>query len=113
VKRYLREAGGDKVRPLFRKQVAASALSGIEVPSALWRRAREGDMSAARARALVKSVVEDLADMIVVEARRPVMDRARELVERHPLRAYDAVQLASASLLAERAETAITFVCAD
>jgi uncharacterized protein len=113
VKRYLREEGSDKVRPLFRKKVAASAISGVEVPSALWRRAREGDVSEARARALVKKVVEDLAEMIVVEVRRPVLERARELVARHPLRAYDAVQLACASLLSERAETAVTFICAD
>jgi predicted nucleic acid-binding protein len=36
-----------------------------------------------------------------------------KLVARHPLRAYDAVQLACASLLAQRAATAVTFVCAD
>jgi len=113
VKRYIREAGGDKVRPLFRRRVAASAISGIEVPAAIWRRAREGDLSEARAHDLVKKVVEDLAEMIVVEMRRSVTELARELVERHPLRAYDAVQLACALLLAERAATAVTFICAD
>jgi hypothetical protein len=40
VKRYLREEGGDKVRPLFHKKVAASAISAIEIPAALWRRAQ-------------------------------------------------------------------------
>jgi predicted nucleic acid-binding protein len=51
--------------------------------------------------------------MIVVEVRRSAMELARQLVERHPLRAYDAVQLACALLLAERAATSVTFVCAD
>jgi uncharacterized protein len=113
VKRYLREEGADKVRPLFRRRLAASAVSGVEVPAALWRRAREGDLTEARAQALVKKVVEDLSDMIVVEVRRSVAERARLLLERHPLRAYDAMQLACALLLAERAETAVTFICAD
>ena len=113
MKRYLREEGSDTVRPLFRKKVAVSAVSGIEVPAALWRRAREGDVSEARARALVKQVVQDLGEMIVVEVRRSVIERSRELVARHSLRAYDAVQLACATLLAERAETPVTFICAD
>jgi predicted nucleic acid-binding protein len=113
VKRYLQEEGGEKVRPLFRRRVAASAISGVEVPAALWRRAREGDLPEARAKNLVKRVVEDLSEMIVVEVRRSATDLARQLVERRPLRAYDAVQLACALLLAERTETAVTFVCAD
>jgi len=101
------------VRPLFRRRVAASAISGVEVPAAIWRRAREGDLSEARAKELVNKVVADLSEMIVVEVRRSATDLARQLVERHPLRAYDSVQLACALLLADRAATAVTFVCAD
>ena len=94
------------VRPIFRRRVAASVISGVELPAALWRRAREGDLSEARAKVIVKQVMADLSEMIVV-------DMARQLVERHPLRAYDAVQLACALLLAERAATSVTFICAD
>jgi hypothetical protein len=113
VKRYIQEEGGDAVRPLFRRRVAASAISGVEVPAAFWRRAREGDLTEARAKNLTKKVIADLSEIIVVEVRRSATDLARQLVERHPLRAYDAVQLACALLLAERAATAVTFVCAD
>jgi predicted nucleic acid-binding protein len=113
VKRYIREVGHEAVRPLFRRRAAAASISGIEVPAALWRRAREGDLAEARARALIEQVRADLAGMILVEVRRSVIERARDLVEQHPLRAYDAVQLASASLLEERAGAAVTFVCAD
>lgn len=113
MKRYVREDGSDKVRPIFRRRVAASAISGVEVPAALWRRAREGDLSEARTKVLVKKVIADLSEMIVVEVRRSATDLARQLVERHPLRAYDAVQLACALLLAERAATSVTFICAD
>jgi predicted nucleic acid-binding protein len=61
VKRYIQEEGRDVVRPLFRRRVAASAISGVEVPAALFRRAPEGDLSEARARDLVKRVVADLS----------------------------------------------------
>jgi uncharacterized protein len=104
VKRYIREPGHEAVRPLFRRRAAAAAISGIEVPAALWRRAREGDLAEARARALVEQAKADLAEMILVEVRRGVIERAQRLVEQHPLRAYDAVQLASARRLCEVAE---------
>ncbi|MCK6586509.1 MAG: type II toxin-antitoxin system VapC family toxin [Polyangiaceae bacterium] len=113
VKRYVREEGYNAVRPLFRRRVAASAISAVEVPAALARRAREGDLPKAGVPALIEQVVADMSEMIVVEVRRSALDLARSLVSKHPLRAYDAVQLACALLLSARAATAITFVCAD
>lgn len=83
------------------------------MPAALWRRAREGDLTERQARESTLRVAADLAEMIVVEVRRSILDLAVELVERRPLRAYDAVQLACAQRLSERGRTAVTFVCAD
>ncbi len=48
-----------------------------------------------------------------VEVRGPVLSLAALLCERHPLRAYDAIQLASALRLGSEGGIAITFVCAD
>lgn len=42
-----------------------------------------------------------------------MIELAAELVWRHPLRAYDAIQLASALWLARESRMALTFVCAD
>jgi len=115
VKRYVKEAGSEDVRRLVRRKprLATSILSGVEIPSALARRTREGDLPRDAAREHSRRVASDLSETHVVAARVQVLELAAELVWRHPLRAYDAVQLASAVWLARESRMALTFVCAD
>jgi predicted nucleic acid-binding protein len=115
VKRYVREAGSATVAGLFRRRakLAASGLAIVEVPAALFRRARAGEVAMAEAQTHAAEVARDLDQMYVVEARKAVLDCARDLVERHPLRAYDAVQLASALRIVHSTAASVTFVCAD
>ena len=115
VKRYVREPGSDAVARLFRpaSKLAASSLALVEVSAALFKRARAGDLAPEVARRHAARVAADLDELHVVEARGPVLDLAAELVSRRPLRAYDAVQLASAIRLSRGAGVAVTFVCAD
>lgn len=115
VKRYVREAGSDVVRALVRRRpaLAASRISAIEVPAALARRARDGDVAEKAAKGHGARVGADMAAMTVVELRPNVATLASDLVWRHPLRAYDAVQLASALHLARATGSALTFWCAD
>jgi uncharacterized protein len=112
VKAYVRERGTDDVRKLYRRTLAASALSIVEVRSALRRRQREGSLPEAHVDAIVSALKVDLAAMWAVEARKSVLESAGELLDRHPLRAYDAMQLASALSIYRRVR-AVTFVCAD
>jgi predicted nucleic acid-binding protein len=43
----------------------------------------------------------------------PVIDAAKEMIDRYALRAYDAVQLAGCLVLCAIAAEAFTFVCSD
>jgi len=115
VKRYVREPGTDAVASLLRRAraIAISRLSVVEVPAALARRARQKDIDAAHARAAAARFESDLADFGVVEVRPRVLAQAAELVWEADLRAYDAVQLASAVELAKQGATPVTFVAAD
>jgi uncharacterized protein len=115
VKRYVREPGTDVLLALFRRKrsFAAARITEVEVPAALARRTREGDLEKRAARRQSLRIRTDLAGMHVVELRREVARRASELLWEHPLRAYDAVQLASALQLATATGLALTFVCAD
>jgi predicted nucleic acid-binding protein len=115
VKRYVAEHGSDVLRGLVRRRraLAASRISSVEVPAAIWKRARAGDLAPDVAKRISSRVARDLAEMRVVEVRTAVLDRAAALVERRPLRAYDAVQLASAAWLAAETGLAITFACSD
>ncbi len=115
VKRYVEEEGSETLRSLVRRHrdLAVSRLSAAEAPAALARRVREGDLLPEVAQGHAAQLAIDLRDMRVVEVRPRVIELAADLVWRQPLRAYDAMQLASALRLARETAMALTFVCAD
>jgi predicted nucleic acid-binding protein len=90
----------------------------VEVWSALARRRREASISLDHHADALDAFREDcLKQYRFVEFEESVYELAGRLIARHPLRAYDAVQLASA-LVAGRALTGVglalpTFLCAD
>jgi len=117
VKRYADEAESDLVRAVT-EPVIASGLAAVEVPAALWRKHRIGDISAADAQVLCRRFLTDVSasasgsDAVLIEVGKDILRSAIDLVARHPLRAYDAVQLASA-LAAIRLTGRCPFGCFD
>jgi predicted nucleic acid-binding protein len=99
VKLYVPERGHEAVRSLDGVTLS-SAVTRVEVASALWRKERLGELDAMDAVTLLAAFDADQADparrltTVVVDQR--VLDEATEVVARHALRAYDAVQLATA-----------------
>lgn len=81
--------------------LTTSTLTVVEVRTALVRAARSSRITT-RAFSAAKSTVAVLvAQLDFVEPARDVLDHAAELAERHALRAYDAVHLASALALGD------------
>jgi predicted nucleic acid-binding protein len=113
VKRYLVESGSDVVRAALRKpHVGVARIIEAEVPAALARAHRERLLTVAQRDALLERFAEDLRDLTIVEIRATTLAAVSELVKRHPLRAYDAVQLACAMSL-KRNRLTVTFWAAD
>jgi len=78
------------------------------------RRAREGALSEEQRDRMLTSLLEDLSTWQVVEITPDVTSTARRLVRNHPLRAADAVQLASALVVEGHLHQALTeFVAFD
>jgi uncharacterized protein len=97
VKRYVRERHSVQVRRLLAAApVAVSRLSEVEVPSALARLVRERRLSARAGDRAIAACVTDFTAWHVVEITSDVTALARILLQRHDLRAGDAIQLASA-----------------
>ncbi|MDE0117922.1 MAG: type II toxin-antitoxin system VapC family toxin [bacterium] len=100
LKRYANEPNSDVVRDLD-AVVVVSELVKVELPSALWRKHRIGEFSARHAQALCQRFIIDIGPLSrqpahVIKVSTDILNAAADLVARHPLRAYDAVQLASA-----------------
>lgn len=113
VKRYVEEEGSSRVRRLFRETVAVSRLSAVEIASALARRTREGDLSARDRDRLLAALARDLEGLHVVELTAAVAEAATAHLARHPLRAGDAVQLASATLVRDRLRRPVQLLSFD
>jgi predicted nucleic acid-binding protein len=118
VKRYLREAGSEWMRRLIGREqprIFISSLSGAEVVAAIMRKGRTGEVSAPeRDRALRAFRLEFTKSYVLIPPEPTVIYRAMDLVVTYPLRAYDAVQLASAlALPALPHGMKLTFVSAD
>lgn len=113
-KRYVRETGSLRVRRLLSSDLpATSRYSAVEIGSALARRAREGAISEDDRERALAALREDLTAMLVVELTPEVVARAQALLRRHPLRAGDAVQLASCLQLRDSLEAQIALVAFD
>jgi predicted nucleic acid-binding protein len=122
VKRYVAEVGSTWVRSTIARRSGhvsyASVLAQPEAISALQRKVREGHLEEDRARALARRVTTHFAHSYAPVAITPsVIAQACELLHHYPLRAYDALQLASAmavrGVLRQNALPTLLFVAAD
>lgn len=101
VKRHVDERGSDWFRALANSAsgniILTARLSLIEVYSAPNRRVREGQIDPADYALIAGDFTAVCANEYeLIELTPGIVERARQLLERHPLRAYDAVQVATA-----------------
>jgi hypothetical protein len=95
-----------------------SELSRVEMYSALNRLVREGSLRAGEYKDLSTDIEELFAARyLLVPMAANIFTMAKGILERHPLRAYDSVHLASAIFanqeLVAGGQPGLTFVCSD
>lgn len=93
-------------------------ITWVEVLSAISRREREGSLTFPDATLIIQRFRSDLNNQYqVIELDATLAETAGQLVNQYPLRAYDAVQLASVLLLqpafATTQSTSLIFLTAD
>lgn len=118
VKLYADEQDHQLVRA--QGSLVVSALARVEVPAAIWRKHRMGELDPADAAVLIAAfeadyhgTAEDQPRFGVVAATAAVLETAARLVGVHGLRAYDAIQLASAKAAAEAVPVCRTIAAFD
>ena len=122
VKRYVPETGSAWIRALSAQETGNSLfiarITWVEVLSALARREREGSLTPTDRTLILQRFRSDLNNQYqVIELDSTLAETAGQLVGQYPLRAYDAVQLASVLLLqptfATTQFTSLIFLTAD
>ena len=111
VKLYVAEEGS----PLCRQAVAdarlvsTSAVAYVEARAAFARKRRERTLAPAAHRGLVRSLDGDWGRYLRIEPSEALIHEAASMAERHHLRGYDAIHLASAVLLKNRLAEQVVF----
>lgn len=115
VKRFVEERGSPRVAALILEEglIATATIAYAEAFAAFARRYRERALSRRGYAAALRSFRREWDAYIRVGLRDDVLRRVRPLVRRHPLRAYDAVHLATALDLQAAVGDPVTFVAAD
>ncbi len=122
IKRYVVEAGTNWIRSITTPNagniIFIAQITSAEVVSGVMRRKRDGSITPPTARA-TRLLMDRHAsrEYRVVGLTGQIVQRAEDLLESHPLRAYDSIQLASALEINTRLVAgglpAIIFVSAD
>ena len=119
VKLYVREPGTQRMIQLAASPeghtLAVLALSRVELRAAVRRRQRAGDIDSDVAAALIARLEGHLQNLYLIQPlTEAVLEQASALLDRHSLRAYDAVQLAGCLALRARLVAELPwFVCSD
>jgi uncharacterized protein len=119
VKLYVREPGTERLLSLAARSSANRlvilSLAQVEFRSALRRRERNGEIPALVANQLLDLFKQHAESRFVTQAVTDfVIDLASALVDRHGVRAFDAIQLAGyMALKTSVGAEAPIFVCAD
>jgi predicted nucleic acid-binding protein len=122
LKKYVTEVGSNWLHALLTPPqpplVFISQLAIVEATCAFARRFREGSLTPADHTSLLAAFDYDIAYSYYLQDFVPTtIDAARRLAYLHPLRAYDAVHLATAWLINQEliadGQPPLTFIAAD
>jgi predicted nucleic acid-binding protein len=122
VKQYVDEPGSQWIRSSVIESeegiVFISRVTEVEVSSTFARRVREGTISSREREEVESAFCDDCQNLYhVIDLNEEVIELAKNLVIHYPLRAYDAIQLASAigahTSFVKRGLSPLTFVSAD
>lgn len=114
VKRYVEEPSSEIVRQGMRDAILiTSRLTEVEVISALVRRWRQGDLTEEALDRTLEALQADLQSLNLIEPVAEITALAGTLLRSHPLRAGDALQLASSVYLQRKVRGKLEFWAFD
>lgn len=115
VKRYLKEAGTEKVKSLSADAdiIATSKLTYPEMLSAFKRKYNNKDITKTEFHTATENFEADWDYFLIIEFKDDLLKIIKGLVTRHNLKGADSVHLASALWLKQTIKEHIAFVASD
>ncbi|MXX52707.1 MAG: type II toxin-antitoxin system VapC family toxin [Dehalococcoidia bacterium] len=118
VKAYLREDGSDVIIGLVDNlsggRISILEITLLEAQSTVRRHEREGSISGRAANRILERIDEDAVSSYIVKPFDAlVIEEAIRVLDTHPLKTLDALQLAGCLMIGRSMSEPLTFVCAD
>ena len=115
VKRYVEEEGTNSVKSILEDNglIATSKLTYPEILSALMRKVRAGEIERKKFNGILDVFDKDWEHVLVLDFHNDLLQVLKMLIEKHPLKAADAIHLSSALWLKLSSKTDITFIASD
>jgi hypothetical protein len=115
VKRYVEETGTNSVNSILSTggEIATSKLTYPEILSALMRKHRAGEIAKKLLQDIVARFETDWCHILVLEFHNDLLQTVKFLLEKHPLKAADAIHLSSALWLKLSSKVDVTFIASD
>jgi len=114
VKRYIRESGsGEANRVTSARDVVTSALTSVEIVSALFAKRRGGSLSARSLETALARHENEKRHWTVVELTPLILARAEDIIRRVSARTADAIHVASAAFFSEATRARLPVATAD
>ena len=115
VKLHVDEEGSDLVREAVGQAELTSTarIAYVEARAAFVRRRHTRELAPVDFRRVVRDLDADWSRYLRIDVTEPLIRLAAQLAERHGLRAYDAIHLASACMVRDRLAASVIFACWD
>lgn len=115
IKLYVEEKGTAEIKSFVNGAdiVATSIISYAEARAALSRKYKEGGIEKQDYKLIKREFESDWNKYFILHISSDIIKAAGDLAEKHGLRGFDALHLASALSLKERSATSVTFSSAD
>lgn len=115
IKLYVPEVKSAAVKRLVEaaEVIATSRIAYAEARAALARKRRERGVSPADYRTILHDFDHDWESYFVIDVSDTLVKLAGLMAEKHALRGFDAIHLASAVIISKQGDRAVSFSCFD
>jgi len=115
IKLYVEEEGTAEVKDQVNRAdiVVTSIISYVEARAALSRKYKDGGIDKKGYKLIKREFESDWDKYFILHVNSDIIKAAGDFTEKHGLRGYDALHLASALSLKERSTTSVFFSSAD
>ena len=118
LKFYIQEEGSEVVIGLIQNiggdRISILDITLLELRSAVRRREREGNMSELEANRVIDRIYENRVSLYLVQPLNlSVTEETMRVLDTHPVKTLDALQLAGCLIISRDMPEPPTFVCAD